>query len=118
MNAKASLLGKDEIEALCFPLARDYSETHDAIASLIVRAPDYQNKFFPKYNIEVGYSIAILGLEEIRGRLKSPEQQELIKRCKQELLAAYEAFKVGDEDRGLRLVQEADQTFLSLKRKR
>jgi hypothetical protein len=118
MNVQDNLLGKTEVEALRFPIPRDYSETHDAIASLISYAPDYKNKFFPKYTIEVGYSRALLGLEAVERLLALPEQQELAARCKAELVGAYSAFKLGDEDQGLRLIQAADQTFVSLKKKR
>jgi len=105
---------RQQLEALKFHVPRNGPETADAIGSLIVRAPDYTNKFFPKYTIEVGYGMAMLGLEAVDREVTTPQQRNLVVRCREELLLAYAAFKRGNDEEGFRLVQKADQTFAAL----
>ena len=106
-------LSKDDLARLKFYVPTERSDTGDAIASLIVRAPDYRNKFFPKYNIDVGYSQALWGIDAVERRVKRPEQVQILSDCRKCLWDAYAAFKHGEEDLGYKLVQRADLLFRS-----
>jgi hypothetical protein len=106
-----TFLSEADLERMKFPVPRDFSETRDAIGSLIVRAPDYTYPSFPEYNIDVAYSMVLLGLTDLERKARSEHRRAIFQECRGLLLDAYSAFKAGDEDKGYIKVQLADVAF-------
>ena len=54
-----------------------------------------------------------LGWQSLEVGARKPEVKARLSSCKCKLVAAYLAFKAGDEKAGLRSIQEADEIFRS-----
>lgn len=112
------LLTIEELRVLKYPVPADYSTTNDAIGALIGDAPDFVSPFFPDYNIDIGYSMALHGLESLERGALSSAQRHILESCREQLIGSYEAFLAGDKKRGFELVQAAWGSFKDIKRKR
>ena len=71
---RAELLDEAQLAELGFETPHTHHQVHEAIAALIVRAPDYRLRSAPEYDIEVGYSIALQGLDRLHGITPSVER--------------------------------------------
>ena len=114
---RAELLDEAQLAALGFDVPHTHHQVHEAIAALIVRAPDYRLRSEPEYDIEVGYSIALQGLDRLHHITPSTERAAHLDRCRATLVDAYMAFKGGDGRRGLALARKAEQDFVALGRR-
>ena len=108
------LLDEAQLAELGFPVPHKYPQVHDAIAALVVRAPDYRLHSEPEYDIEVGYSMALQGLGRLHALTASTERAAHIDRCRATLVDAYMAYKRGDVQQGDALVKKAEQDFVAL----
>jgi hypothetical protein len=111
---RAELLDEARLTELGFEVPHTHHHVHEAIAALIVRAPDYRLRNEPEYDIEVAYSVALQGLDRLHGITPSTERAAHIDRCRATLVDAYMAFKSGDARRGLALARKAEQDFVAL----
>jgi hypothetical protein len=108
------LLDEAQLAELGFPVPHNHAQVHDAIAALVVRAPDYRSRSEPEYDIEVGYSMALQGLGRLHAMTPSTERAAHIDRCRATLVDAYMAYKRNDERQGDALVKKAEQDFAAL----
>jgi hypothetical protein len=111
-------LTPEQLRQLKFPIPDSYSAVFDSITALIVDAPEFSSKFFPSYNIEVAYSMALLGLQQLRQAATSDEQRIAIDRCSRELLVSYGHFKTNEADDGFSILQAARESAKEIRRKR
>ena len=111
---RAELLDEAQLHALGFEVPHTHHQVHEAIAALIVRAPDYRLRNEPEYDIEVAYSVALQGLDRLHGVTPSTERAAHIDRCRATLIDAYMAFKANDARRGMALARKAEQDFVAL----
>jgi hypothetical protein len=100
-------LARKALEDLKYPIPDDRGSTRDAIAGLIADAPDFASEFFPDYTIEIGFSMAILGLEGLVSRARTPGRRAKLQACIEWLGESYAAFKAGDKARGMELLQSS-----------
>jgi hypothetical protein len=100
-------MSREALEQLKYPIPDDRGSTRDAIAGLIADAPDFVSPFFPDYNIEIGFSMALLGLDGLRSQARSDERRATLEECIGWLGESYAAFKSGDARRGMELLQSS-----------
>lgn len=97
----------EALEALKYPVPDDHGSTRDAIAGLISDAPAFTSPHFPGYTIEIGYSMTLLGLEDLAAKARKPAKRQQHRDNIALLHASYAAFKRGDDATGMQQLQAA-----------
>ena len=96
---------REELLELNYPIPGSRDDVRDSLANLISYAPDFVSEHFPDYTIEIGFSMSILGLEELASRSRSESRRVQVRAWIARLLASYAAFKAGDTKRGMSELQ-------------